>query len=191
MEINATKLRIAETALELFALRGYESAGVNEIVEVAGVTKPALYYHFQSKEGLLAFLLETEGGRLLALTGEAADYRHDLVMSLTALFERTIDFARNNSRFYRLLVRLFASAPQTPGYAAGHELRLKLLKQYTTLFHAAARDHGNMKNRETIYAETFWGLIETTARLVINGELSLNSQTQYRIIHQYMHGIFS
>jgi AcrR family transcriptional regulator len=43
---------IAGTALRLFAMKGYASTSVSEIVEAAGVTKPMLYYYFGSKEQL-------------------------------------------------------------------------------------------------------------------------------------------
>jgi TetR/AcrR family transcriptional regulator len=59
------------------------------------------------------------------------------------------------------------------------------------LFKAASKDHGNMKGREKLYGETFFGLLESCSILVLNGELSLNDHERYRIIHQYMHGIFS
>lgn len=48
---------IASTAARLFAERGYDATSVREIVAAAGVTKPTLYYHFRSKEGLAQALL--------------------------------------------------------------------------------------------------------------------------------------
>jgi TetR/AcrR family transcriptional regulator len=191
MEISDTKKQIAEVALALFAVRGYESVGVNEIAEAANVTKPTLYYHFENKDGLLAYLVETHGGELLAVTAAAARYEHDIVMNMTALFEQTVAFAGGNIPFFRLMLRLFASGPQAPGYGVAHNLRVKLLEHYTELFRSATHDHGNMKGRETIYAETFWGLVETCAKLAINGTLKIEPSIRYRIIHQYMHGIFS
>lgn len=50
--------RLLQAALELFARRGYAATSVREIVEMAGVTKPVLYYHFGSKEGLYLALLQ-------------------------------------------------------------------------------------------------------------------------------------
>jgi TetR/AcrR family transcriptional regulator len=191
MDGTSSKDIIAKTALSLFARRGFESVGVNEIVEKAGLSKPALYYHFESKDGLLTAIVETQGAQLLTLTKAASEYRHDLVMNLTSLFNETVSFATVNEDFFRLLLRLFASSPQTPGYDAGAGLRAKLIVTYTALFKAASRDHGNMKGREAIYAETFWGLVETCARLAINGTLKIEPAIRYRIIHQYMHGIFS
>ncbi|MBO0776284.1 MAG: TetR/AcrR family transcriptional regulator [Actinobacteria bacterium] len=42
-----------EVALELFAEQGYEKTSLREIAERLGVTKAALYYHFQSKEDIV------------------------------------------------------------------------------------------------------------------------------------------
>jgi TetR/AcrR family transcriptional regulator len=47
-------------ALQLFAARGYDAVGVQEIVEAAGITKPTLYHYFGSKRGLLDTLLAKE-----------------------------------------------------------------------------------------------------------------------------------
>ena len=53
-----TRNRLLETASHLFASKGYASTSVREIVARAGVSKPVLYYHFQSKEGLYYAILE-------------------------------------------------------------------------------------------------------------------------------------
>ena len=37
--------KILNCALELFHARGYDAVGVQEIAEMAGVTKPTLYYY--------------------------------------------------------------------------------------------------------------------------------------------------
>lgn len=50
---NSAKERILEAALELFADKGYDATGVQEIVVRAGVTKGALYHHFAAKEDIL------------------------------------------------------------------------------------------------------------------------------------------
>jgi len=45
-------------ALHVFARRGYDQAGVDEIAAEAGYSKGALYWHFSGKEDLLTALLE-------------------------------------------------------------------------------------------------------------------------------------
>ena len=53
-----TRERLLETAAHLFAEKGYASTSVREIVARAGVSKPVLYYYFQSKEGLYYAILK-------------------------------------------------------------------------------------------------------------------------------------
>jgi AcrR family transcriptional regulator len=45
-------------ALHVFARRGYDQAGVDEVAAEAGYSKGALYWHFSGKEDLLAALLD-------------------------------------------------------------------------------------------------------------------------------------
>lgn len=53
-----TRQGILDAARSIFADKGYSGANVNEIVALAGTTKPMIYYHFRSKEGLFAAVLE-------------------------------------------------------------------------------------------------------------------------------------
>src|SRR5829696_2658863 len=55
---------IARVAARLFASHGYDATPVRAIVEAAGVTKPTLYYHYGSKEGLAQALLTVPISRL-------------------------------------------------------------------------------------------------------------------------------
>jgi AcrR family transcriptional regulator len=52
-----TRERILDAALELFAERGYEATSMREIAEQLGITKAALYYHFDSKVDIVRSLL--------------------------------------------------------------------------------------------------------------------------------------
>ncbi|OLE22287.1 MAG: TetR family transcriptional regulator [Actinobacteria bacterium 13_1_20CM_3_71_11] len=49
-----TRSRIQEVALELFTEQGYEATSLREIAERLGVTKAALYYHFKTKDDIVA-----------------------------------------------------------------------------------------------------------------------------------------
>jgi AcrR family transcriptional regulator len=50
---GVTRERILDVALELFNEQGYEQTPLREIAERVGVTKAALYYHFERKEDIL------------------------------------------------------------------------------------------------------------------------------------------
>ncbi len=47
-----TKDKITKTALRLFLERGYERTSLNDIAQKVGITKPAIYHHFKSKDQL-------------------------------------------------------------------------------------------------------------------------------------------
>jgi AcrR family transcriptional regulator len=55
---EATRGALLDAARELFAERGYEGVGTEEIVRAAGVTRGALYHHFGGKAKLLEAVYE-------------------------------------------------------------------------------------------------------------------------------------
>lgn len=55
---GGTRDRIKAVALELFTEQGYEKTSLREIAERLNVTKAALYYHFKSKDDIVASFVE-------------------------------------------------------------------------------------------------------------------------------------
>jgi TetR/AcrR family transcriptional regulator, regulator of cefoperazone and chloramphenicol sensitivity len=53
-----TRRRILEAALEVFSTDGYEGASTRQLAERAGVSLPAIQYHFGSKEGLYRAVIQ-------------------------------------------------------------------------------------------------------------------------------------
>lgn len=79
-----TRAQVMRAAARLFAERGYDAVSVREIVSEAGVTKPALYYHFGSKEGVALaimrdFMRDADEVRRRAFR-EGQDIRHALTL---------------------------------------------------------------------------------------------------------------
>ncbi len=56
---------ILEVAGQVFARAGYDSASMDEIAELVGVSKPMLYAYFGSKEGLYLAYVERAGRELV------------------------------------------------------------------------------------------------------------------------------
>ncbi len=61
----ATRAALIAAARELVAKRGYEAVGTAEIVAAAGVTRGALYHHFESKRGLFKAVFEVVEAELI------------------------------------------------------------------------------------------------------------------------------
>lgn len=59
MDTMTTKERILESALFLFAEKGYEGVGVDQIAEKAGLRGPSLYNHFKGKEDIFNSLVDS------------------------------------------------------------------------------------------------------------------------------------
>ncbi|WP_390622575.1 TetR/AcrR family transcriptional regulator [Amycolatopsis viridis] len=57
--------QILDAAVEVFSRHGYHSASMDEISEVAGVSKPMIYSYLGAKEDLFAKCIRREAGRLL------------------------------------------------------------------------------------------------------------------------------
>ncbi|MDX3109652.1 TetR/AcrR family transcriptional regulator [Nonomuraea angiospora] len=67
-----TRDRIRQVALELFAEQGYEQTTLQEVAERLQITRPALYYHFSTKEAIL----ESVGERLAESIDELVEWGH-------------------------------------------------------------------------------------------------------------------
>ena len=62
---TARREQILDVALDVFAASGFHGASMNDVAVAAGVTKPVLYQHFDSKRDLYKALLDEVGARLL------------------------------------------------------------------------------------------------------------------------------
>jgi len=89
------RARLLAAAAKLFATKGYAATSVREILRIAKVTPPVLYYHFGSKEGLFVGLvrgaletLEAEEAKALVGALNAADEVHAFCRAHIAIQER-------------------------------------------------------------------------------------------------------
>src|SRR4051812_11622231 len=95
---------VIEAAEEIFAARGFARASMAEIATKAGVTKPVLYDHFGSKDGLLAEVIRRAGvdlrAALEAAVAEAASPADALARGLRTYF----DFIEQHARSWTVLL---------------------------------------------------------------------------------------
>src|SRR5438270_7568164 len=99
---SGAREQILRAALKHFANAGYAASSVQQIVDDAGLSKPALYYHFKDKAGLfqaLVYEAHDERYRLLCeAAGQSADIRGQLEGILSVLFE----YFRRNRELMRI-----------------------------------------------------------------------------------------
>lgn len=185
------RAELLQQALRLFAARGYDAVGVQEIVEAAGVTKPTLYHYFGSKRGLLDALLGQHFDALYERTRLAAEYHGDLPLTLQKVVAAYFAFAREHPTFYRLQLALWFAPPESDSFKAVFHWLERQHILIEALFVRAAEQHGNMRGRHQRYAATLIGTINTYIGLFLNGYSHLDDPALYQAVHQFMHGIFS
>jgi AcrR family transcriptional regulator len=89
--------QILRAAAQLFAERGSRAVGVDDVGAAVGVTGPAIYRHFASKDAMLAEMLLRISERLLAGgAAQVAAAGPDPAVQLRALIDFHVDFALDN-----------------------------------------------------------------------------------------------
>ena len=62
-----TKEKIAQAALELFSVRGYEAVSVRDIAGAVGIKESSIYNHFKCKQAIFDALVEESGRQIEAI----------------------------------------------------------------------------------------------------------------------------
>jgi AcrR family transcriptional regulator len=110
-----TRQQILQAALRRFAHSGYAGASVQHIVDEARVTKPMLYYHFGSKEGLYSALIEWAADERLRRSQEAAARGATLAEKFVEIVAATFEFVRQNRELTRMSIgTVFAAKGEVP-----------------------------------------------------------------------------
>jgi len=104
------RTQLLDSAVNVFVEHGVGPTSMDDLAVRAGVTKPILYDHFGSKDGLLAAVLGRLGDRMLDVTANAvagaADAQAALSQGLTAYFR----FVDRHEGAWLLLLREIAPA---------------------------------------------------------------------------------
>ena len=182
---------LLRAALLLFASRGFDDVGVQEIAAATGVTKPTLYHFFGSKQGLLEALFAQYAAELDRQLGEACVYEGDLPRTLDRIAAAYIGFAAREPAGYGLELALYCAPRQRPARAgaARHYGRRQALLE--GVFAAAAKEHGNLRGRQRRYAVSLVGVLNSYIALQLDGDITITDRLRHEIVHQFSHGIYS
>ncbi|MBB4183479.1 AcrR family transcriptional regulator [Sinorhizobium terangae] len=72
---DATRTAILDAARELFVVRGYADTATPDVVAAAGLTRGALYHHFEDKKALFRAVVEREAREVAAAIEQSGDTR--------------------------------------------------------------------------------------------------------------------
>ena len=115
--VSGTREQLLLAALKSFADRGYAATSVQEIVDAAQVSKPALYYYFKDKAELFQALVDHAHDERFRLMQEAASRGQTIAEKLEEVVTTIFEFSLRNRELMRLA---FATAFAAEGEAPGH-----------------------------------------------------------------------
>src|ERR1700709_1420683 len=90
-------------ASDVFVESGYHAAGMDEIADRAGVSKPVLYPHFSSKLELYLAVLQRHVDNLVSGVRQALRTTTDNRQRLRAAVQAFFDFIEHDGQGYRLI----------------------------------------------------------------------------------------
>jgi AcrR family transcriptional regulator len=110
-----TRSQILRAALKRFADAGYAATSVQQIVDAAKVSKPALYYHFRDKAGLFEALVHEAHDERHRILREATENTTGIRAQLESILAGLFDYFRNNRELMRIsFATMFAAPGEVP-----------------------------------------------------------------------------
>ena len=114
-----TRQQLLRAGLKHFANSGYAATSVQDIVDDAKLSKPALYYHFQDKAGLFQALVHEAHDERYRILRAATEGRRGIGAQLEAALAGLFAYFRKNRDLMRIsFATMFAAPGEVPEDAA-------------------------------------------------------------------------
>ncbi len=149
---ETTRQAILQAAYEQFYREGFNRSGVDAIAAAASVTKRTLYDHFESKDALLAAVLDHQHGLVLERIARWADpAATDAVALIDGVFASVAEWVAQpgwrGSGFSRVAVEL-SNLPGHPARTATRRHKAAVEAWYADRFRALDVDRPELLARE-------------------------------------------
>lgn len=154
------RAQLVEVGRALFAEKGFEAVTIEEIAATANVSKPVVYEHFGSKDGLYAVVVDREMNYLLNSITQALTARHPrmlLEQAACALF----DYIESNTDGFRILIRDSPVATASGSFAS---LLSDVAARVEDLLTTEFAKFGFSKKTAPMYAHMFVGMVALTGQ---------------------------
>ena len=167
--------QILSTAADLFAERGFHGVSVADLGAACGISGPALYRHFPSKDAMLAEMLVSISEELLEVGRERVREADDPQEALHALVDWHIDFALSNKSLIVVQDRDWASLPDD-----ARERVRDLQRSYVELWVDQLREihPGLPAERARAMAHAAFGLLNSTPHSALLSEGDMRSMLE-------------
>ncbi|MFD4198629.1 MULTISPECIES: SACE_7040 family transcriptional regulator [Amycolatopsis] len=150
---------ILSAAAELFARHGFHGVGIDDIGAAVGISGPALYRHFRSKDAMLGEMLNSISHYLLDGGTARVDATADPQQALAQLVEFHVDFALTHPSLITVQERNLANLTD-----ADRKQVRALQRRYVEIWVKVIRDAvpGVGERQARSAAHAVFGLINST-----------------------------
>jgi AcrR family transcriptional regulator len=116
---NITRQQILEVATRLFTQTGYEESSIETVLRECGISRGALYHHFNGKEALFTAVLEATEARVAADLAQAAQGATNPLDALRAGCAAWLRLAASDPTVRRIIL---LDAPSVVGWTRWREI---------------------------------------------------------------------
>jgi AcrR family transcriptional regulator len=178
--VSSRREQILSTAAELFAARGFHGVSVADLGAACGISGPALYRHFASKDAMLAEMLVSISEELLEVGRERVAESANGREALRALVNWHTDFAISNKALIVVQDRDWASLPDE----AREQVR-SLQRRYVELWVDQLRKVSPTlpRKRARAMAHAAFGLLNSTPHSAMLSEPEMRTVLEQMAMH--------
>lgn len=188
---SETRHDILQAALKRFAHSGYAAASVQQIVDDAEVSKPALYYHFRDKAGLFQALVHEAHDQRLRLMQQAATVAKGFKAQLVEIMASSFEYLQKNRELMRIAYSTAFAAPGEVPEGLRHSEKCERNFEFVhSLFKKAAADgvlNKKFDSRELAYG--YYGQLNAyLVSQLLMPDCRLDRKTAERIVDLFLTG---
>jgi len=173
MRSEDRRRQLLDVACDVFADRGFSATIMDDVAFAAGVTKPVLYQHFESKRALFIAVLEDCGERLIGSILSSTREGETLRDQMTQGFQAYFNFVKNDDAGFRLLFG--SSARNDTDFA---EVTNRVLERFADSVTSLIIEDVPQEERKLL-AHALIGMAESAARYAyLSGEVGTVTDEQ-------------
>jgi AcrR family transcriptional regulator len=169
-----------DAAAKLFSTRGYVDTGIDDIGEAVGVTGPAVYRHFDSKEALLVAVLERAVEHSAAIVPRVRSEATSPDDALARLVEHTVAACIADRELTAIYWQESRNLPEEPRQHF-ERVQRDLIDEYATILRAVRPELSPSAARMAVYSAS------ALMRSVANRESRLSEPDLQRLLATMAH----
>jgi AcrR family transcriptional regulator len=178
--------QLLDISRRLFAERGLDATSIEEIAAQAGVSKPVVYEHFGSKEGIYAVVVDREVERFLAMATkllEGEDHREKFETAAITLLR----YIEENTDGFRILVR--DSPPAGSGAGTFGSLISDIASQVEYILGDVLKARGYDPKHAPMYAQMLVGMVVFTGQWWLDARKPKLEEVAAHLINMAWNGL--